>query len=944
MDAPALLIDAPCGYLLSSGLSSALEGDRRPLAWLRFGPEDADPASCLLSLSRAVQALAPQAGSAAPQQEGLPGWREQAGTQSTDFWQAPGAGRVPTCNPAAASPAWPDAFSGLAHAAARQVSGPAALVLEHLHHLADSPQTLRLLEYDFLARLPENVQVILTTQQALPDGMQVRLRRTACVRAKDLQLAPQAVADVLSVSCSGLPEGCIRRAAALLQGKAVALASLGSAAALLGGQRLRQRLERARTPGELLDGISQDCVAALETRELPALALLAALGYNHPRLNQAISGDAPLPPGPWQQSLRMDWVRVYGLWRQPLKMALHSRQIFDESTLAAAAERLCRQDAPLEGVRLLFELGYARQAAGCLAENAARLAGLGLWETLEQWLEILPEAEVMEQPRLLAVLGELKTRAGDLQGARRAYRRACERFVSSGDTVGACTSLLALSTLATWNDDLGNAWANADAARYLAQRDCLPGQQGWAEFQLARLSAREGNYPITLEHLRNASQLARRGAETILLECIQNTAALVTGLEQRQQQRVLQQRLAQEAEEAERQQARRLELALQTPPGDGWSPGGDWLQEPLLLKYPQPNPADSPGGDRKPPGRWKQLQNWLHARHAGPPDASQAVPCYRLAWPSRDARSGEAAQDAGANADLQAWREPGAASASGEGAPAGPAELARQPVQNDPPPASRSLNVYLLGRFQVEIGGRPLEKLPGGRSGMLLKYLIVHHQRRLPREQLMEVFWPEADPETARNRLNVALCHVRQALRTATDMEVVTFEDGKYGIDPAWTVWLDVEAFEHSLAEASRLSSSNRQSDAIRQLEAGSSLYQGDYLADDPYEEWTIATRERLRLAYLDALYQLSRHSFKQEQYAACTALCQLILERDNCREDVHCLLMRCYAAQGQYHLAARQYQACADALRQELEVGPAASTTAVYQQIKRGERTPPGQ
>jgi hypothetical protein len=61
---------------------------------------------------------------------------------------------------------------------------------------------------------------------------------------------------------------------------------------------------------------------------------------------------------------------------------------------------------------------------------------------------------------------------------------------------------------------------------------------------------------------------------------------------------------------------------------------------------------------------------------------------------------------------------------------------------------------------------------------------------------LMDKFWPDADPESARNSLNVALHSLRQALRSITSLPVIQFENGKYFLNPDLQVWVDVEEFE----------------------------------------------------------------------------------------------------------------------------------------------------
>jgi DNA-binding SARP family transcriptional activator len=94
--------------------------------------------------------------------------------------------------------------------------------------------------------------------------------------------------------------------------------------------------------------------------------------------------------------------------------------------------------------------------------------------------------------------------------------------------------------------------------------------------------------------------------------------------------------------------------------------------------------------------------------------------------------------------------------------------------------------------------------------------------------------------------------------------------------------------------------------------------------------------REHLRVTYLDTLDRLSQIYFDEERYSACIYVCRLLLDRDRCREDAHCLLMRCYSRQGQYHLALRQYQNCVEALQVELAVVPAQETKQLYEQIRR--------
>ena len=171
--------------------------------------------------------------------------------------------------------------------------------------------------------------------------------------------------------------------------------------------------------------------------------------------------------------------------------------------------------------------------------------------------------------------------------------------------------------------------------------------------------------------------------------------------------------------------------------------------------------------------------------------------------------------------------------------------------------------VHLLGELRVAFGDRCVETWASGRGRAVFEYLVVHRHSRVRRDRLMAVFWPESSADAARNSLNVAIHGLRQTLRTAAgDHPIVICKDCSYFIAPDLDLWVDVEAFEERLKSAEQHLNNDEAAQAQSDFEMAVSLYQGDFLADDPYESWGIETREHLRLRYLDALDQLARLRF----------------------------------------------------------------------------------
>jgi DNA-binding SARP family transcriptional activator len=253
--------------------------------------------------------------------------------------------------------------------------------------------------------------------------------------------------------------------------------------------------------------------------------------------------------------------------------------------------------------------------------------------------------------------------------------------------------------------------------------------------------------------------------------------------------------------------------------------------------------------------------------------------------------------------------------------------------------ATPDITAHLLGALRVAFQDRPVEIWSSGRGRAVFEYLLFNHHGKVRRDRLMSIFWPEVTSEAARNSLNVAIHGLRQSLRAAVgDTPVVIHQDQSYFIEPNLGVWVDTEVFEEQLKAAHQHLASAELVKAEAAFEAATWLYQGEFLADEPYEEWAMVTREHLRLCYLDALDRLSALRLNSGDYAGCVAVCLKLLGCDSCREDAHCRLMRCYSREGQVQLAIRQYHSCVAALRTELDVAPASATTELFDCLRRRE------
>lgn len=249
--------------------------------------------------------------------------------------------------------------------------------------------------------------------------------------------------------------------------------------------------------------------------------------------------------------------------------------------------------------------------------------------------------------------------------------------------------------------------------------------------------------------------------------------------------------------------------------------------------------------------------------------------------------------------------------------------------------AGPQLTAALLGGCRVVVDGSVVDTGSSRRTRVLLAYLLTHRRAPVPRDVLMEVFWPTATPAAARNSLHVALSGLRQVLRGACGQPMIERRFDTYALSPAVDAWVDVDAFEVACRAARRAAAARDRAGAARGYELACQIYAGDLLAGDPYLDWALPVRERLRRESIEAQWALMELYVQRALHGPAAVLGRAVLVLDPAHEAVHRSLMVCLAATGQRHLALAQYQKMVRTLWRTFRAGPSADSTALYEALR---------
>jgi DNA-binding SARP family transcriptional activator len=119
---------------------------------------------------------------------------------------------------------------------------------------------------------------------------------------------------------------------------------------------------------------------------------------------------------------------------------------------------------------------------------------------------------------------------------------------------------------------------------------------------------------------------------------------------------------------------------------------------------------------------------------------------------------------------------------------------------------------------------------------------------------------------------------------------------------------LDLVSFLSDVEAGRRLERAGQTSEAANRYRSAAARYGGDFLEEDPFEEWSVAPRDEAQAAYLSVIRFLAAASATGGEDAAATGLYLRILERDPYDEAAHLGLVEVLAATGRHGEARRRY------------------------------------
>ncbi|MEA2410582.1 MAG: family transcriptional regulator, regulator of embCAB operon, partial [Thermoleophilaceae bacterium] len=249
---------------------------------------------------------------------------------------------------------------------------------------------------------------------------------------------------------------------------------------------------------------------------------------------------------------------------------------------------------------------------------------------------------------------------------------------------------------------------------------------------------------------------------------------------------------------------------------------------------------------------------------------------------------------------------------------------------------TRTTRIELCGRLLVEIDGEALQgALPGRQGRLLFAYLVMHRDRPVRRDELIEALWSEdGQPASGDALLRPPLSRLRKALGPGriegrTELQLVLPADA----------WVDWEVARATLARTRAALGAGDWRTAWESASEAAEIA-GRGLLPGLEADWIDERRRELADLRVEALEAAAAAgaALGGAELAGAERAARAAVEAAPFRESARAALMEVLRAGGNVAEALRAYEDLRVVLRDELGATPGARVVALHERLLRDE------
>jgi len=251
------------------------------------------------------------------------------------------------------------------------------------------------------------------------------------------------------------------------------------------------------------------------------------------------------------------------------------------------------------------------------------------------------------------------------------------------------------------------------------------------------------------------------------------------------------------------------------------------------------------------------------------------------------------------------------------------------------------LKVYSLGCFEVKLGGNVLSNdfKRSQQLWNLFKYILTYRNKRIVQENFFDILWNDKECDNPVKALQNLVYRLRILLDckgvNKGGESIINYSQGCYSWNNESYYWTDVDEFEDNYKKAIVAQENDDFVNAIELYQRAFTLYKGDYLCEDSYNEWVIPVRNYYHRIYMDIIFKLTKILKNYERAGDILKVCEEALMIQPFEESLHVIYIEALIDGGNMKQAQKQYEYVTSMLYEEMGVKPSTALRNLYSQIK---------
>ncbi|RST57042.1 response regulator [Siminovitchia terrae] len=214
------------------------------------------------------------------------------------------------------------------------------------------------------------------------------------------------------------------------------------------------------------------------------------------------------------------------------------------------------------------------------------------------------------------------------------------------------------------------------------------------------------------------------------------------------------------------------------------------------------------------------------------------------------------------------------------------------------------------------------------KSKALFAFLIHHRDQFIPKDMLLEYFWPDVDIKDGYSNLYSTIYQIRKTLKSIGFNITIISSESSYRLELN-DVLLDVEEWKKGREEFPFVTE-----DTLSKHKEICNLYNGDYLEEESYL-WAESKKNEMRIQWLHYLKRVAKFYISSKNYSEAIILYMQIQEALPYKEESYFVLMQLYDAFGDRYSVEEQYSLLKNMLHKEYCAEPNEMVQTWYQTWK---------